>query len=115
MKKIIGFLFVLGMVITSCSTNKDIVKMTIASAQADCVGVGPQKCYLIKINDQQNWEFYYSGIEGFSYEPGNEYVIEVRKEEIPNPAADQASFKYVFVKEISKIKKESENMPPLSR
>lgn len=115
MKKIITSLFVAGMLVTSCSTDKNIGKMRIASAQADCVGVGPQKCLLIKPEGQQKWEFHYGTIEGFNYEPGYEYVIEVRKEEVPNPAADQASFKYVLVKEISKIQKQSESLPPLSR
>jgi len=97
--------------LVACSTEKNIQKLTIASEQGDCVGVAPQKCLLIKTESQTNWEFLYSGIEGFNYEPGYEYVLEVRKDTIANPAADQSSIKYVLVKEISKTQKASDNLP----
>jgi len=53
----------------------------------------------------------YSGIEGFTYEEGNEYVLEIKEEKIDNPPADGSSVKCILVKEISKIKKISENLP----
>ncbi len=86
-------------------------QLTIASQQADCTGVAPQKCLLIKKDGQKDWEFWYSGIEGFKYEEGNEYVLEVKEEKVDNPPADASSLKYVLVKEISKQKKTSDNLP----
>ncbi|WP_230978984.1 DUF4377 domain-containing protein [Flavobacterium supellecticarium] len=86
-------------------------RITVASQQADCTGVAPQKCFLIKKDGQKDWEFLYSGIEGFTYEAGNEYVLEVKEEKIDNPPADGSSVKCILVKEISKIKKISENLP----
>lgn len=101
--------------LTSCASLKNTEKLVVASAQADCVGVAPMKCLLVKTAGQQNWHFFYSGIEGFTYQPGYEYTLVVRKENIPNPAADQSSIRYIFVKEVSKVRKESENLPPLKR
>lgn len=86
-------------------------RITVASQQADCTGVAPQKCFLVKKDGQKDWEFLYSGIEGFTYEEGNEYVLEIKEEKIDNPPADGSSVKYILVKEISKIKKISENLP----
>ena len=93
----------------SCTGSQNTEKMTIASQQGDCVGVAPMKCLLVKVEGQPDWEFFYNNIEGFNYEPGYEYVLEVKKEELKNPAADQSAIKYTLVKEISKTQKQSEN------
>lgn len=88
-------------------------KMTVASEQGDCVGVMPMKCLLVKKAGQTDWEFFYSTIEGFNYEPGYEYVLEVKVEKIESPAADQSALKYTLIKEISKEQKTSENLPQI--
>lgn len=87
------------------------IKLTIASEQVDCTGVGPQKCFLIKKEGETDWNFWYSGIREFNYEPGFEYVIEVKVEKVENVPADASSIIYTFVQEISKTQKQSENMP----
>lgn len=88
-------------------------KMTVASEQGDCVGVMPMKCLLVKNDGQTDWEFFYSTIEGFNYEAGYEYVLEVKEEKIESPAADQSALKYTLVKEISKEQKTSDNLPKI--
>lgn len=111
MKKIIlACLLVIPMVLASCSDTKT-EKITIASAQADCTGVGPMKCLLVKTSTDTDWTFMYEGIEGFNYEPGYEYVLEVQKVEREGPpAADRATIYYKLVKEISKEQKKSEGI-----
>lgn len=91
--------------------DASIVTYTIASRQGDCVGVAPQKCMLIKKEGAEGWEFFYSNIEGFQYEPGYEYVLKVREEKKNPVPADASSIKYVLVKEVSKVKKNSEYLP----
>lgn len=97
----------------SCNSkkNRNTEKITVASEQADCVGVGTMKCLLVKNNGDEEWEFFYNNIEGFSYEPGFEYKLEIRKEFRDNPAADQSSTRYVLVRVISKVQKRSDNLP----
>lgn len=95
--------------VQDCSRNTEVI--TVASEKADCMGVAPQKCLLIKRDGADSWEFWYSGIEGFDHQNGYEYVLKIRREEIANPAADQSSIKYVLVKEISRTRKTSEEMP----
>lgn len=80
----------------------------IASKKVDCEGVIPQKCLLVKMGDQKEWENFYDNIEGFVYEEGYEYVIEVVEEKIKNPPADGSSIKYKMVKQISKIKSKAD-------
>lgn len=109
MKKLIYFLPFL-VVLSSCST-KDTVRFTVASTTADCVGVAPQKCLLVKKGDTTEWEFFYSAIEGFNYEPGYEYVLDVKETKVENVPADASAIKYELVKEVSKLAKTSENLP----
>lgn len=112
MKKVIYLSISLMLLLMSCATTNNVYRYTIASANADCVGVAPQKCLLVKKGDAKNWEFFYSGIDGFNYEPGYEYVLDVKEEKRENTPADVSSIKYTLVKEVSKTAKISDNLPP---
>lgn len=111
MKKIIYILMGVLLVMLSCTERKDVVRYTIASQTVDCSGVGRQKCMLVKKGNASDWEYFYSQIEGFNYEEGNEYVLEVEEKKVENPPADASSIRYVLVKQISKTEKVSENLP----
>lgn len=110
MYKSIAILFSIVLLLGACS-SENTEKLTVASQQGDCVGVAPMKCLLVKKEGQTAWEFFYNSIEGFNYEPGYEYVLEVKVENVESPAADQSSLKYILVKQISKEQKTSENLP----
>ncbi len=110
MKKLIGLLFLLPLLLISCSTNDNAVKMVVASQRGDCVGVAPQKCLYVKMGADTNWTFFYDQIEGFNYEEGYEYVLEVKKVKVENPPADGSSLKYTLVKEVSKTSKTSDGL-----
>lgn len=91
--------------------NGDIIKMTIASKRADCTGVTKMQCMLVKREGQQDWEYFYSGINGFDYQEGYEYVLEVKTEKVANPPADAPGIIYTLVKEVSKEQKASAGLP----
>ena len=106
MKKIILIaLLTLPLFIWRCASSSNITRYVVASTEVDCMGVGPQKCMMIKKGDDSNWLLFYGRIEGFDYEPGYEYVLDVKEERIENPPADGSSIKYILVKQISKIAK----------
>lgn len=78
----------------------------INSAKVDCVGVGPMSCMQIQKSDQieeGNWTLFYDQIEGFEYEPGfiYELEVEVSKKSAPVPA-DASSLSYKLVQVVSK-------------
>lgn len=104
---LLTFTFCLG----SCTSPKNVEQWTIASEMGDCVGVAPMKCLLIKKGVEQNWEYFYTQIRDFEYEPGYEYEIEVKKETVESPVSDQSSINYTLVKIISKTAKASEGLP----
>jgi uncharacterized membrane protein len=62
----------------------------VAHRRVDCIGVAPQKCYLIKNTQYEDWRFWYGEIEGFEYEEGYAYELRVVEKEIdalkPAPA-----------------------------
>ncbi|MBK5721061.1 DUF4377 domain-containing protein [Dysgonomonas sp. Marseille-P4677] len=119
MYKVIISLFAISLFLGSCNSSQktqkteNTEKLTIASQQADCVGVGPMKCLLVKKEGQTDWEFFYNNIEGFQYTPGYEYLLEVKVDTIKMPPADASTLKYTLIKEISKEEKTSENLPQI--
>jgi hypothetical protein len=60
------------------------------------------KCFLVKERADQSWQNFYEEIEGFQYEAGFEYEIQVEVRKIANPPADGSSLKYVLRRVISK-------------
>ncbi len=107
MKKLHIFLTLILTLAMACNSEQksDYLTLTIASKKVDCQGVAPQKCLQIKIGNEKEWQYFYGNIEGFNYEEGYEYVIEVSQEKIKNPPADGSYIRYKFVKLISKTKK----------
>ncbi|HGN0868048.1 MULTISPECIES: DUF4377 domain-containing protein [Providencia] len=83
-------------------TNSNNKIFYIDSSLADCVGVAPMKCMKIKEKPTDDWQYFYSSIQGFSYEPGYNYVLEVQQFDVPNPPADAPSIRYELVKVIEK-------------
>jgi len=113
--KLPSYLLVLlaaGMMAAGCAGKPGTEQVTVASSRADCIGVAPMKCLLIRFPGESDWQFWYDGIEGFTYEPGYEYKLKIRREQRENPAADQSSLRLVLVKELSKEQKTSEGLPP---
>jgi hypothetical protein len=86
-------------------SGNDEKTFIIASETADCTGVAPMKCLQVKEKESDSWENLYTNIEGFTYEPGFEYVLKVKTEKIENPPMDASSIKYILVKQVSKIRK----------
>ncbi|MDR2221610.1 MAG: DUF4377 domain-containing protein [Flavobacteriaceae bacterium] len=90
---------------TSAKKGATVI-FTIASKRVDCTGVAPMKCLLVKEGKANEWSFMYQGIEGFEYQEGFEYVIEVNRTKIANPPADHSSVHYTLIKVISKTPKD---------
>jgi len=86
---------------SGCQETKRIF---IADHLVDCMGVGPQKCMLLKGNSSEEWTYFYDTIAGFEYEQGYEYELEVTIKKNENPLADASTLSYTLVKIISKQK-----------
>lgn len=82
-------------------------RIRIGSETEICqAGVMQKQCMKVKwTKDQQNWEYFYDEIQGFTYEKGYEYDLVVQESKVANPAADASSIRYTLVKVVSKDKK----------
>ena len=83
------------------------VTMLIAPELADCVGEGPMKCMKVKYEQDEDWQFFYSNIEGFDYKEGYRYTLLVEKLEVKDPPQGGSSLKYVLVEVVEQV----EEMP----
>ena len=82
-------------------TSSETITLYVGPTTAECVGVAPQTCLLVKENPEDDYSFFYSNIEGFDYEEGYEYELTVEVEEVENPPADASSLKYTLVEVVS--------------
>ena len=78
----------------------------VNSFRVPCVGVGPMQCLQIQRGDDASgqWQFFYSQIRGFDFEPGYLYRLRVRETRLP-PAqvpADASSIRYDLVEVLDK-------------
>ena len=75
----------------------------VASTRAPCVGVVPMECLQVRWNANGSWELFYDSIEGFTWEPGNRYLLRVARREILDPPADGPSAAFRLLEVLSKV------------
>ncbi|MEW7289700.1 DUF4377 domain-containing protein [Aquimarina sp. 2304DJ70-9] len=100
MSKLILVLSVM-VLFSACQETK---RVFIGGHLVDCEGVAPQKCMLYKENIANDWTYFYDTIEGFDYEEGYTYELEIVVNQIENPPEDGSSLHYTLVKILSKEK-----------
>lgn len=105
-RKITAYCVLLLICISSCAEyDPNIVIMVVGDQKVSCKG-GQSECYLVQTGDQIGtdvWESFPNEIEGFSYEPGSIYTLQVDKKEFHNPLTNNAETKYVMIKELSRV------------
>lgn len=102
MRRLLSFLLVLAAGCGVTGPGRDIVTLEVAPTLMPCVGVAPQQCLVVREPDDAEWQYLYSSIEGFTFEPGYRYVLRVARFEVPNPPADGSSIAYVLVRVVSR-------------
>lgn len=87
---------------TSSKTPQKNETMTVQHYKVPCQGESVQLCYLVKTQGQNDWEYFYDEIQGFDYEWGHVYTLEVNKTTIDNPPQDGSSIAIKLVKVLKK-------------
>ena len=77
---------------------------TVQAYRSECVGVFLQWCYLVKEPGQPDFQFLYESIEGFNYQWGYVYDLEVDQEQVSNPPEDASPVRVVLHKLISQVR-----------
>lgn len=68
----------------------------VAPQPARCTGVAPMDCLQVRSSPAEPWSLWYAGIEGFAYQPGYQYVLEVDEYRVAQPPADGSSIRWVL-------------------
>ena len=87
---------------TETAPDAEMVTLYVGPEKVDCVGVAPQECLLVRDSPDDEYEFFYSQINGFDYEPGYEYELLVQKTPVENPPADASSIEWTLIEVVSK-------------
>lgn len=78
--------------------DAETVRLWVGPELVDCEGgAGPQQCLQIARSEDGEFEYFYDSIEGFEFEEGTSYVIDVTVTEVDDPPADGSSLSYALV------------------
>lgn len=71
--------------------------MWIGPELVECEGVAPMMCMQVAYAADAEYELFYDQIEGFDFQEGTSYVIDVAITNIDNPPADASSLAFTLV------------------
>lgn len=82
------------------TANVQSVRKTVyvAAQKVACTGVAPMECLQVREQADQPWQYHYSGIEGFDFQPGTEYQLQIIETVLNNPPADGSSVRWTLEK-----------------
>ncbi len=76
--------------------------MDVAPTRVACRGLVPMQCLQVRIPPDTSWLRFYDPIEGFEYQEGYWWTLDVERRPVPHPPADGSSFAYRLVRVISR-------------
>ena len=107
MKSVLSVAVVLLLLSVGCERERaldgeDTEVLTIGPYTQACQGFIEQECFLEYNEESQQWEFFYEEIQGFDFEPGFVYTLEVRREDRGTDVQDVGRYAYYLVEILSK-------------
>ena len=94
--------------VTSCSSpaslfgEEEVIVLEVAPERQPCQGEMQDLCLQVRRPGEEEWRNFFDPIEGFDYEPGSSYTIEVRRRRVSTPPADGSSFEYELLEILRK-------------
>lgn len=68
----------------------------VAAEKRECMAVGPTECLQIRFHPDEEWQLFYGDIQGFGYQPGWLYQLEVSEVLVPEAPADAPDRQWVL-------------------
>ena len=78
--------------------------LTIGPYTRTCYGPFERDCLMEYNEEAGRWHFFYDGIEGFDFESGYIYTLEVRLEDHGTEILDVGRYSYHLIKLLDKVK-----------
>jgi hypothetical protein len=91
-----------GMCTSPTSPQADVIVLEVAPRTVACVGEVARQCLQVRTSPDSAWTRFYDTIEGFTYEEGFQYRLEVQRDRVPNPPADASSYRYRLLRLLSR-------------
>ena len=98
------FLLIIALLFLSACGEEHIEIITIGPYTKRCQGFVEQDCYLEYNEDSERWEFFYESIQGFDFELGFVYTLEVRLEDRGTEIQDVGRYAYHLITVVEKKK-----------
>lgn len=89
------------------SSDGVVVLLSVGPALAPCTGIIETQCLLVKRPGEDQWTFFYDPIEGFDFQPGYNWTLEVRRTEVKNPPADGSSARWELIRIVEQVMERS--------
>ena len=78
------------------------VTLEVDAHRVACVGEGRTQCLRVRVLPDTSWRRFYDPIEGFTFEEGYRWRLEVEQRRVPNPPADGSSLAYRLMRVIAR-------------
>lgn len=106
-------LLITSLLLISCSNDNSTQKTRLLVNHYKQTTIGVDKTLLLVVQENENvgsetWTYLFDAIEGFDYEFGYVYELDVQKQTISNPPADGSSIQYELIEVISKTQVQNE-------
>ena len=87
----------LAMTFVGCVSQTETTRLWIGPELLECEGVAPQTCMQVAYAEDEEYQYFYDQIEGFDFQEGTAYVVDVEITEVADPPADASSLSYSLV------------------
>lgn len=76
----------------------------VAPQLAPCTGVAPMQCLQVRYDTTGPWTLFYSPIEGFTFEAGYQWRLEVERRTVANPPADGSRYAWRLRRVLGRVR-----------
>lgn len=86
----------------AAATGAERLTFDVGPARVPCTGEARTRCLVVRVPPDTTWRFFYDRIDGFMFEEGYRWRLEVERRRVPNPPADGSSAVYRLIRVVSK-------------
>lgn len=84
-------------------TPEESLVLEVSEARVPCMGMVPRECLLVRSATGEP-QLFYDHIQGFTFEEGYRYTLEVSRRTVPDPPLDGSSYTYHLERERSRVR-----------
>ncbi|MDB4884429.1 MAG: heat-shock protein HslJ, partial [Gemmatimonadetes bacterium] len=86
----------------TAGTNAVRVTLEVDAHRVPCTGEARTRCLRVRVPPDTAWRFFHDPIEGFAFEEGYRWRLDVERRSVANPPADGSAVAYRLVRILSK-------------